>query len=85
MVTKGPEILTSAGVGVGHQLVTPLNRFVVVDLAVLYSDSPQFFTEQGGDDLFTMRASGYHEPTWDRDMVIYVQNDRRTVNSDDNY
>ena len=91
-VTKGPEILARNGWSLGATDAagtgaTKHNRFIAVDMTVLYSDSPQFFTEQGGDDLFTIRGSGYHEPAanWNRDMVAYVQNDRRLVNSDVDY
>ena len=72
MVTKGPLIETVGSVDYHH--------LFIVDMTLLYSDSPQFFTEQGGDDLFTIRGSGYHEGNakWDRDMVVYVQTDRVT-------
>jgi len=74
-VVKGPSYR-------GLQIST-----VVIDLTALYSEAPQFFTEQGGDDLFTMQASGYHEPNkrWNRDIAAYVVTDRGNVKSDSRY
>ena len=90
MVIKGPEIqdLTGSTASDLHDDgKVKYNHFIVIDMTALYSDSPQFFTEQGGDDLFTMRASGYHEPStfWNRDMVAYVQTNRPSLITDATY
>lgn len=88
LVTKGPEIWSrEADAGNSITAAGPFHHFVAFDMTMLYADSPQFFTEQGGDDLFTMRASGYHEPdsNWNRDIVIYAQTNRPNLDSDDTY
>ena len=38
-----------------------------------YIESPQFFTDGGGDNLFTIRARSIHDPSWDRDMEIFTR------------
>ena len=50
-------------------------RFIVFDMAMLYNDSPEFFTDVNGDNCFTMRGSSYHDPDWGRDFQAYVHTD----------
>ena len=52
-----------------------VRRFIVVDMAILYNDSPEFFTDVNGDNCFTMKASSYHDPSWGRDFEVWVHTD----------
>ena len=46
-------------------------RFIVIDMAILYNDSPEFFTDVNGDNCFTMKASSYHDPNFGRDFQVF--------------
>ena len=99
LVTKGPTIAGVHGIGNkntsswgGFKHATnraledyiPYKHFIAVDMTMLYTDSPQFFTEEGGDDLYTIRGSSYHEGNilWNRDVVAYVQTNRPSLDYD---
>ena len=87
LVTKGPTIFgfrntassDAASFGsIDDSTYNPFKHFIAIDMTMLYTDSPQFFTEEGGDDLYTIRGSSYHEGNkwWNRDIVAYVQTNR---------
>ena len=80
IVTRGPEIETIAASGA--LIEAQYNHLGLISAAVLYNESPQFFTDNNGDDVFTMKAVSYHEPEhWERDFAAYVQTDKEDLDT----
>ena len=49
------------------------NHTIVFRFGCQYIESPQFFTDGGGDNLFSIRARTVHDPSWDRDLEIFIR------------